>query len=407
MWPGSSRSAERLGASVAFVLLAALSACDRVDAAVADDIGEVGGDSNLPPVASAVGGVTGAAPPVPPVAQLIAAVPAAPAVAVVPVPGAPTSFADLVTTVSPAVVNIYTQQVMEIPRYRGYPGIPFGVPDQRVAESLGSGVLIDDQGHILTNSHVVDNATALRVRLHDGTELDASVVGVDPLTDIAVARIEPFAGMHWLPIGDSDAVRVGDWLVAVGNPFGLNSSVTAGILSARGRSDVPLGGDIRYIDFLQTDASINPGNSGGPLVNMRGEVVGINTAINAEGQGIGFAIPSNMARDIYTQLISDGRVERSWLGVFIESVDEELATRLGLPDHNGAVVTGVVKGGPAQIAGLQPGDVIRTFNGETVRNSNELAWIASRAGVGQTVPVVIRRGDHDLPLDVVLGELPE
>ncbi len=328
---------------------------------------------------------------------------APPAAPVVPVPGAPASFAELVERVTPAVVNLYTSQVVQQRVYGFNPWFPYGVPQQRMAESLGSGVLIDGQGHILTNSHVINGATTIRARLADGREFDAQVVGVDPLTDIAVARLEPFDGMRWLELADSDEIRVGDWVVAVGNPFGLNSSVTAGTLSARGRRDVPLGGDVRYIDFLQTDASINPGNSGGPLVDMQGRVVGINTAVNREAQGIGFAIPSNMARDIYGQLVSSGRVDRSWLGVFIETV------RGGQDgaEVSGARVSGVVKGGPAQAGGVQPGDIIVRFGDEVIDDSDELAWVASRAGVGTEVDVRVVRDGAEQDLRIVLGAMPE
>lgn len=336
---------------------------------------------------------------------------AVPAAAVVPTPGAPASFADLVERVRPAVVNIYTTQVQRVrrePRYY-HPYLPPGYrgTEERIAQSLGSGFLVDESGHILTNSHVIEGATQIRVKLHDDRELDAELVGVDPLTDIALVRVAPFAGMRSLPLGDSDTLRVGDWVMAVGNPFGLTSTVTAGILSARGRRDVPLGGRIRFIDFLQTDASINPGNSGGPLVNMQGEVVGINTAVNREGQGIGFAIPSSMARDVYLQLRDAGRVQRSWLGVYVDDISEEMARVRRLPRRDGAIVSRVVPGGPAALGGLRPGDVITRFDTTDVATSDALRWAASNAGVGRRVPVQILRDGQELQLEVTLGELPE
>jgi serine protease Do len=329
---------------------------------------------------------------------------------VVPVPGAPASFADLVERVRPGVVNIFTEQLRPTGRllYRGmHYGRPYGVPEERIEQSLGTGFIIDADGHILTNTHVIADATAIRVQLLDGRQLEAQVVGVDPSTDIAVIRVVPFEGMTVLPLGDSEAVRVGDWLLAVGNPFGLSSTVTAGILSARGRRDVPLGGRVRYVDFLQTDASINPGNSGGPLMNMQGEVIGINTAINREGQGIGFAIPINMARELVPSLVERGRVARSWLGVFIDTVPPDLAQRAGLDRPHGAVVTDVVPGGPAALAGLRPGEIILSFGGRPIEDASDLIWIASTAGVGQSIPLEVLGPDGRRTVPVVLGELPE
>ncbi|MFT5993613.1 MAG: serine protease Do [Bradymonadia bacterium] len=328
-----------------------------------------------------------------------------------PPPGlaAPPSFADLVELVGPSVVNIYTEQRQIVER-RTLPD-PWGrsgrILDERVANSLGSGFVVDDLGHILTNSHVIEDATSVRVVFADERELDAEVVGVDPLTDIALLRVAAFDGMTFLPLGDSDAMRVGDWTVAVGNPFGLSSTVTAGILSARGRRDVPVGGLVRYVDFLQTDASINPGNSGGPLINLSGEVVGINTAVNAEGQGIAFAIPSSMVAEVLPQLRDNGRVSRSWLGVFLDDLDPALALAAGLQSSDGALVTDVVRGGPAQIAGLRRGDVIVRFGDEAIAQSDDLKWIAAEAGVGAHVQVQVVRNGRPIMAEVVMGELPE
>lgn len=329
---------------------------------------------------------------------------------VVPLAGAPASFAALVEQVTPAVVNVFSTQVQTVraERARPYFGPPsYAPPMARQAQSLGTGFIVDTDGNILTNSHVIQGATSIRVVLHDGRELDASIVGVDPATDIALIRVEPFEGMRPIPLGDSDFARVGDWVVAVGNPFGLHSTVTAGILSARGRRDVPLGGSIRYVDFLQTDASINPGNSGGPLVDMTGHVIGINTAINAEGQGIGFAIPSNQAREVLDQLRDRGRVSRSWLGVYIGDLDDATATALGMPSSRGALVRRIVRGGPADLAGLKPGDVILQFGETEVATGDDLMWIAQAAGVGSRVPVQVQRGRERQAFEVVLGELPE
>jgi len=331
---------------------------------------------------------------------------------IVPVPGAPTSFADLVEEVTPGVVNISTRQVRRVrapalqhPYYFGHPHL--GVPETQIGESLGTGFIVDVEGHILTNSHVIDGASEIRVNIYGGREVEAVVVGIDPLTDIALLRIEPFEGISPVRMGNSDTARVGDWVIAVGNPFGLQSTVTAGIISARGRRNVPLSGSIRYIDFLQTDASINPGNSGGPLVNMRGEVVGINTAVNREGQGIGFAIPVNMSYPVLAQLKERGRVSRSWLGVYIAEVDRDVALINNMSEARGALVTRTVSGGPADIAGLQAGDVILRFGDTEVAQSDQLMWIASSAGVGERVHVEVSRGGTRLSLPVVLGELPD
>ncbi len=327
----------------------------------------------------------------------------------VPVTGAPATFADLVERVRPAVVNIFTTQIRRTGRriYNPWAYDPWGVPETRVERSLGSGFIIDNTGNILTNTHVIADATEIRVQTFDGRELDAQVVGIDAATDLAVIRIFPFDGMVTLPLGDSDQTRVGDWLVAVGNPFGLSSTVTAGILSARGRRDVPLGGGVRYVDFLQTDVSINPGNSGGPLVNMNGEAIGINTAVNRAGQGIGFAIPSNMASELVPSLVERGRVSRSWLGVFIDEVTPEVRRQFALRDTQGAVVRDVVPGGPAHVAGLRAGEVIVAVDGRPLVDGEQLAWLASTAGVGQTITLTVAgpEGVHDL--DVTLGELPE
>ena len=339
-----------------------------------------------------------------PVIPAIAPPPAAP---VVPIAGAPATFADLVEDVRPGVVNLYTTQVTN--RRLAMPRGPYGRVPQRpqIERSLGSGFVVDAEGHILTNAHVTEGATTIRVVFDDERELDGTIVGVDSATDIAVIRVDPFPGIQPLSLGDSDEVRVGDWTVAVGNPFGLSSTVTAGILSARSRRDVPVGGGVRYVDFLQTDTSINPGNSGGPLLDMAGRVVGINTAVNREGQGIAFAIPINMVQEILPQLVSGGRVERSWLGVFIERIDEDVALAMALDSPQGALITRTVPGGPAAIAGLRAGDVIRGFGEAAIESPDDLKWVASTAGVGETVSVRLIRGGHLATVDVVMGELPE
>ena len=330
--------------------------------------------------------------------------------ALVPVPGAPTSFADLVAEVQPGVVNIYTEQVQRIERVARGPNPylpPRRITDERIARSLGTGFIIDARGHILTNSHVIEGADAIKIALHDEREFEARVIGVDPLTDIALLHVEPFEGISPLPLADDATVRVGDWCIAVGNPFGLASTVTAGIVSARGRRDVPVGGLLRFVDFIQTDASINPGNSGGPLVNLRGEVIGINTAINREGQGIAFAIPTTLIQQVWPELRDRGRVSRSWLGVFIDEVDPAWALAVGLDAPRGAMVTRTVAGGPAHLAGIRPGDVIVRFGDTSIENSDALKWTAAEAGVGATIEVELVRNGRAVVVDVLMGELPD
>lgn len=328
---------------------------------------------------------------------------------IVPVFGAPSSFADLVEQIQPSVVYISSTQEIQTRRiHRDYWGRQYGVPETRRSQSLGSGFIIDQEGLILTNSHVIADASEISVTLfEEDRSFRASIVGTDPATDLALIRIDADRQLTPLAFGNSDQIRVGDWTIAVGNPFGLASTVTVGILSATGRRDVPVSGQLRYVDFLQTDASINPGNSGGPLLNMNGEVIGINTAINPEGQGIGFAIPANMAQTVVEQLLENGAVSRSWLGIFIGEVSPELARRSGFENPIGALITGVVRGGPAEIAGIFPGDIILNFNNQEISNSADLPWIASTAGVGSTVTVRIARGTERRSVQITLGELPE
>ena len=274
------------------------------------------------------------------------------------------------------------------------------------AKSLGSGFIIDTKGSILTNNHVVENADEIVVRLKDGTEHKAKVVGRDAKTDIALIEIHDAQNLQALPLGDSDILRVGQWVVAIGNPFGLESSVTAGIVSALSRhiNQGP------YDNFIQTDAAINPGNSGGPLLNTRGDVVGINTAIYSRSGGnigIGFAIPINLAKDIVRQLKEKGKVTRGWLGVMIQKVTPEIAESLGLTDAKGALVADVVKDGPAEAAGIKQGDVITEFDGKPVTASDELPLLVARTGVGKTVPLTLLRGKEKMTLQVRIDELKE
>ncbi|MBI2897780.1 MAG: trypsin-like peptidase domain-containing protein [Deltaproteobacteria bacterium] len=317
----------------------------------------------------------------------------------------PTSFVDLVQHVKGAVVNVFAAQVVR----GGLPnpfGGPWGAVPDRIQRSLGTGFVIDSEGYVITNNHVIEHASDIRVQTSSNEEVSASVVGLDDRTDVALLRISA-RNLVAPPLGDSDALQVGEWVVAIGNPFGLSQTVTAGIVSAKGRTgrDVPID-PAGYYNFIQTDASINPGNSGGPLFNMRGEIVGINTAINAAGQGIGFAIPINMVKQILPQLRTSGRVTRSWLGISIQSVTRDAATQLGLPEPKGALVVEVFPGGPAASAGLRSGDVILEFDGQAIRDSSELPWLASTAGVGHIARLDVFRGGSQRQIQLRLVEMP-
>ncbi|MAZ04652.1 MAG: serine protease [Sneathiella sp.] len=334
---------------------------------------------------------------------------------------APDSFADLVEKLSPAVVNISTTQTVKGPS-GGLPQLPKGHPfedffkefgnrdngqeRERKATSLGSGFVIDaDGGYVITNNHVIDGADEIKVIFKDGEDLPATLVGTDPKTDLAVLKIDPTAralvDVEW---GDSDKSRVGDWVLAIGNPYGLGGTVTAGIVSARGR-------DIRsgpYDDYIQTDASINKGNSGGPLFNMDGQVIGINTAIFSQSGGsigIGFAVPSELAVPVVAQLIEFGKTSRGWLGVVIQPVTEEIAEGLDLSDTDGVLVAGVPEDGPAFKSGIKAGDVILKFNGEEVTEPRELSRLVAESKVGSKVNVELWRSGKTMNVEVVLGEL--
>ena len=326
-----------------------------------------------------------------------------------PAPAAPVgarpSFADMVERARPAVVNIFTRTKVNTNRYIVTPSHQL-VPEQRVTESLGSGFVIDAEGHVLTNFHVVRGATDIEVRLFDDRRFPAEIVGDDPKSDIALLKIQGAKNLPVMKMGDSSTLRVGDWVVAIGNPLGLTSTVTAGIVSATGRKSLPLGG-MRYQDFIQTDASINPGNSGGALLNVDGEVVGINTAINEAGQGIGFAIPLNMVKEILPRLKEGGRIQRSWLGIYVDPIPPALRAELSLPEEGGALVKRIVKGGPAEQAGLTPGDVILDLDGSPVDDPDQLAWMAGNMGVGKTVQLKVVRGTERLQLPLTLGALPD
>lgn len=338
--------------------------------------------------------------------------------------GVPESFAELAETLTPAVVSISieAQATSSSQRLPGFPeGLPFdrffekfferhggGVPrESRPAFSLGSGFIVDASGHVVTNAHVVEGAEKIAIRLDNGSEHRAVTVGIDPKTDIALLKIEADGPFPFVSFGDSDAVRVGDWAIAIGNPFGFGSTVTAGIISARQRN-INAG---PYDEFLQTDAPINRGNSGGPLFSMEGGVIGVNTAIyspsGSGSVGIGFAVPSNIAGHVVDQLMEFGRTRRGWLGVRIQPVTPELAEALGLASEEGALVAMVVEGSPAAAAGLEAGDVIVRFDGAAVSEMRELPRAVALAEVGREVEVMAVRGGEELSFKVVLGELEE
>lgn len=327
-------------------------------------------------------------------------------------------FVSVAQKVLPAVVNIDTKRVV---KYGGYDfdQSPYGdffrrmfpqTPDREVeVPTYGSGFIFDRDGHIMTNNHVVRDAEEIVVTLNDGTKFDAMLVGQDPATDVAVIKIEPEQDLPSLNLGDSEAMRVGDWVVAVGNPFHeLEGSLTVGVVSAMGRSDLRIaGGAPVYQKFIQTDASINYGNSGGPLCNLRGEVIGINTAINPSGQGIGFAIPINLAKKIGEQLIAGGEVVRGYLGILPQTLTEDLAEGMGLEGTEGIIVGSVERGTPAAEAGLEEGDVLVKFNGVSVTDVDEFRMLVADTPVGEAVPVEILRDGKSRTLTATLARRPQ
>jgi serine protease Do len=332
---------------------------------------------------------------------------------------APESFADLAEKLLPAVVNISTTQTVEtngqLPE--GVPdffrdfferrGQPMPQPHERKATSLGSGFFIDaDEGLVVTNNHVIQGAEEIKIILQDNTALDAELLGHDPKTDVALLKVKDKKGLKFkeVHLGNSDKMRVGDWVVAIGNPFGLGGTVTAGIISARGRN-IQAG---PYDDFIQTDASINKGNSGGPLFNLEGEVIGINTAIyspSGGSVGIGFSVPTNIAKAVIADLKKYGRTRRGWLGVRIQTVSDEIAENLGLDSARGALVTSVAETGPAEEAGIEKGDVVLKFNNKDVEEMRKLPLIVAETEVGQSVPVEVWRKGKIKKLSVKVGEL--
>jgi serine protease Do len=330
-------------------------------------------------------------------------------------------FVDVAQHVRPAVVHLGTIQKAKSrrgpnvppgnddPFFRDFFNQFFGSegPDSRSEfrrPGLGSGVIIDKRGLVLTNFHVVKGADEILIRLYDKREYRGQILGTDPKTDLAVVKFQPDHEITVASLGNSDALRVGEWAIAIGNPFGLDQTVTVGVISATGRSDV---GIATYENFIQTDASINPGNSGGPLVNLKGQVIGVNTAIVAAGQGIGFAIPINMVKRVVDQLVDKGKVVRGWLGVALQPLSPDLAQSLGLAGTNGAVVGSTITGSPAAQAGLQQGDVIVTYDTTPVDDYRHVQRLVAETRVGKSVTLQIVRKKQKMDVAVTIAEVPD
>ncbi|MEX2222402.1 MAG: Do family serine endopeptidase [Candidatus Rokuibacteriota bacterium] len=330
-------------------------------------------------------------------------------------------FVDVAQHVRPAVVHLGTiqraksrrgpnlPQGNDDPFFRDFFNQFFGSegPDSRSEfrrPGLGSGVVIDKRGLVLTNFHVVKGADEILIRFSDKREYRGQILGTDPKTDLAVVRFQPGHEIAVATLGDSDALRVGEWAIAIGNPFGLDQTVTVGVISATGRSDV---GIATYENFIQTDASINPGNSGGPLVNLKGQVIGVNTAIVAAGQGIGFAIPINMVKRVVDQLVDKGKVVRGWLGVALQPLSPDLAQSLGLAGTNGAVVGSTITGSPAAQAGLQQGDVIVAYDKTPVDDYRHVQRLVAETRVGTSVTLQIVRKKQKVDVAVTIAEVPD
>ena len=327
----------------------------------------------------------------------------------------PGSFADLAEKLMPSVVNISTTQTVvtrsnPFPNFQFPPGSPFedmfkefGTPQERKSSALGSGFIIDEKGIIVTNNHVIEGAEDIIVQVNGEKKFKAKVIGADPLSDIAVLQIETKEKFTPVKFGNSDQARIGDWVIAIGNPFGLGGTVTSGIISARNRSI----GLSRYEDYIQTDASINSGNSGGPLFDMNGDVIGINTAIlgRSGNVGIGFSIPSNSAKIVIDQLIKFGETKRGWLGVRIQDVTKEISDIEKLDKPRGALVASVAQNSPSEKAGVKAGDIILEFNGEVIGEMKELPIIVARTEVGKKVKVKIWRNKKEIIKSITLGRL--
>ena len=326
----------------------------------------------------------------------------------------PESFADLAEKLMPSVVNISTTTIITTQNnpfpFQFPPGSPFedmfkefGTPQERKSSALGSGFIIDEKGIVVTNNHVIQDAEDIIIRVNGNKEFKAKVIGSDPLSDIAILQLETKEKFTPVKFGNSDNARIGDWVIAIGNPFGLGGTVTSGIISARNRSI----GLSRYEDYIQTDASINSGNSGGPLFDMNGDVIGINTAIlgRSGSIGIGFAIPSNSAKIVIDQLIEFGETKRGWLGVRIQDVTKEIAEVEKLDEPRGALVASVAENSPSDKAGVKAGDIILEFNGEKIKVMKELPMIVARTEVGKKVKVKIWRDKKEITKTITLGRL--
>ena len=307
------------------------------------------------------------------------------------------SFADLAEKLTPSVVNISSFSQSETENGEG---------NTPLSESLGSGFIIDGNGYIITNNHVVDKAESISITLSDNTKTEARVIGKDPKTDLALIKIETKRPLNAVKFGDSDKIRVGDWVLAIGNPFGLGSSVTTGIVSAKSR-DIESG---PYDSFIQTDASINQGNSGGPMFNLQGEVIGISSAIfstTGASQGVGFAIPANLAGWVISQLKEHGEVKRGWIGIKIQPNTPEIADSLGISANQGVVVSGITEQGPAQKAGLQAGDIVLSFNRQPIDNTKNLSRLIAETKIGTPAPIEIWRSGQKQTLTVPIELMPE
>ena len=327
------------------------------------------------------------------------------------------AFSEIASSISPSVVNISTTKVVrrdtttapffEDPFFDFFnPFRDFRMPKKWKEQSLGSGVIVSSDGYIITNNHVIEQADEIRVTLLDKRSFKAKIIGADAKTDVAVVKID-VKNLPTVQWGDSDKLQVGEFVLAIGNPYGLSHTVTMGIISAVGRANV---GIADYEDFIQTDAAINPGNSGGPLVNIKGELIGINTAIFSRSggyQGIGFAVPSNMARLVMDQLEQKGKVTRGWLGVTIQELTPELSQKFGLKTTKGALVGDIAKGSPAEKAGIKRGDIILEFNGKKIKDVGHLRNMVAQSKIGDEVSIFILRGEKEYSFKVVIAELPK
>ncbi len=334
---------------------------------------------------------------------------------------APTNFVvDVVKETGPAVVRINAQKTVktEVPQqfndpfFQGFFGSQAPhFPDTKVERGTGSGFILTENGQILTNAHVVDGADQVTVTLKDGRTLQGKVMGTDPTTDVAVVKIEA-DNLPVVKVGNSERLQVGEWAIAIGNPLGLDNTVTTGIISARGRSSSEVGISDKRVEFIQTDAAINPGNSGGPLLNSNGEVIGMNTAIIQNAQGIGFAIPINKAQQIAQQLITTGKADHAYLGIQMVEVTPELKQQLkekggvDLKSDRGVVIMKVMPNSPADLAGIQSGDVIQSVNGQEIKTPSEVQAIVEKTSIGEELPLEVSRDDRPVKISIKVGTLP-